>query len=223
MHLVARYCDGMKLAGSIDLGETLVRLAKRRPVFHSEADFQLAFAWEVQRIDPLIEVYLETRPLQGVRLDIAFERPDLGQYTAVELKYLTRPWSGTIGGQQYDLKNGARDNGRYDVVKDIARVERFVESRAGANGAVIVLTNDSGYWEPKEGSTAIDSAFRINEGAVLVGKREWGRAPAGAERRNALELRYRYEMHWTNFVPVSDETGVCLRQLVVEVPGPEYR
>lgn len=37
-------------------------LAGLRPVFHSEADFQLALAWQVQHADPHATVRLETRP-----------------------------------------------------------------------------------------------------------------------------------------------------------------
>lgn len=34
------------IAGSIDLSEVMQRLATVRKVFHSEADFQHAFAWQ---------------------------------------------------------------------------------------------------------------------------------------------------------------------------------
>ena len=51
----------MLLAGACDLEELLRRLATRRPVFHSERDFQVALAWEVKLADPEIDVYLETR------------------------------------------------------------------------------------------------------------------------------------------------------------------
>jgi hypothetical protein len=93
------------IAGSVDLGATLAELARLRPVFHSEADFQLALAWQVQRRDARMLVRLETRPLPGVHLDLALARPDLGRYTAVELKYLTRAWSGEVAGERYELKN----------------------------------------------------------------------------------------------------------------------
>jgi hypothetical protein len=204
----------MFIAGSVDLTGTLAALAARRPVFHSEADFQLALAWEVQKKDSKMDVYLETRPVEGVHLDMAFERD--GLYTAVELKYLTRAWSGEIGGQRYDLKNhSAHDFRRYDVVNDIARVEQFTQSRAGANGAVIVLTNDPAYRKPSSSSIASDRAFRIGESAVLEGPRAWGRTPAGAGKREDLTLAHRYEMHWTNF----SSNDPQLWQLVIEVPG----
>lgn len=42
----------MLIAGTVDLEEALRTLAQLRPVFHSEADFQLALAWHVQQQDP---------------------------------------------------------------------------------------------------------------------------------------------------------------------------
>lgn len=56
----------MKLAGSVDLQDTLRELPRLRLVFHSEADFQLALAWQVQQHDPAMLVRLETRPAVAV-------------------------------------------------------------------------------------------------------------------------------------------------------------
>jgi len=47
---------------------TMASLATRRPVFHSEANFQHAFAWELQRRHEEARIRLETRPRPGVRL-----------------------------------------------------------------------------------------------------------------------------------------------------------
>ena len=196
----------------------LSALAARRPVFHSERDFQVAFAWEVQKADPRMDVYLETRPASGVHLDLAFERRDLDCYTAIELKYFTALWSGRVEGQLYDLTDQrAYDYGRYGVVKDIARIETFIRPRPGSNGAVVVLTNEERYWKLWPNSNASDIAFHIGDGLVLEGKREWIRPPAQAKYREALELSGRYEMNWSEFSTFGAEFRV--RQLVIEVPG----
>ena len=72
------------LAGGLPLDAVLAGLSAKRPVFHSEADFQHAFAWEVHLLDPRIEVRLETHPEPNVRLDLLLSRPDLDRHTAVE-------------------------------------------------------------------------------------------------------------------------------------------
>lgn len=124
----------MLLAGRVQLAEVLGRLASLRPVFHSEADLQQAFAWEARTLDPSLRVRLETRPEPGVRLDLLLTGED-GSWSAVELKYLVRLWQGEVAGERFELKNqGAEDIRAYDVVKDVVRVERFVTSRADGNG-----------------------------------------------------------------------------------------
>src|SRR5664280_2719473 len=49
----------------------MTALAVGRPVFHSEADIQHAFAWELQRTHPAARIRLETRPARSGALDEA--------------------------------------------------------------------------------------------------------------------------------------------------------
>jgi hypothetical protein len=210
------------IAGSVDLSEAIRNLGGRREVFHSEADFQFALAWEVQGMDPLMKVYLEPSPEPGVHLDILFVRPDRGRSSAVELKYLTRAFVGEVGGQRFALTDqSAQDNRRYDVVKDVRRVEDYIQDRAGADGAVVVLTNDSGYWRPPVASRipANDVAFRISEGLTLDGTRSWLRErPYDAERGEGITLRGRYPLHWSLYPEVASAEQVHeFRILVIEI------
>ena len=206
----------MLVAGSVDVDEALETIAKARPVFHSEADFQFALAWQVKSVDPEIQVTLESRPLPGVHLDLAFARRD--QYSAIELKYLTRRWDGAHDGEQYRLANqSAHDYGRYGVVKDVSRVESFIRDRPGANGAVIVLTNDPAYRSARDDSAANDSAFRISDGRVLHGTHSWRRPPASVERGRSLEISRPYALTWAPYSTLKD--GTELWKLVIELPA----
>ena len=100
----------MLLAGSVPLEAVLARLSVLRPVFHSEADFQQAFAWEVHTQDPTVRVRLETRPAPGMRLNLLLTRDDGLRRSAIELKYLTRLWTGEFAGERFELKDqGAQD------------------------------------------------------------------------------------------------------------------
>lgn len=213
----------MLIAGSVDLDETLQALARLRPAFHSEADFQLALAWHVQQRDGEMRVRLETRPAAGVHLDLAFARPDLGRTTGVELKYLTRAWTGEVDGEQYELKDhGAQDIRAYDVVKDVVRVEKFIAGRPRADGAVIVLSNDPSYWrQAKMNDTSNAAAFRVSEGTVLTGPRMWGpNTGVGTMkgRVDVLDVRGRYEMRWSEYSRLPGGLrGSELRRLVIEI------
>lgn len=217
----------MQVAGSVDLAEALVGLAASRPIFHSEADFQLALAWGLQRRDPLMRVRLETRPEPGTHLDIACSRPDLGRFTALELKYLTRLWSGDHDGERFELKNhGAQDVRGYDVVKDISRVERFVHGRPGWDGAVVVVSNDPYYWRSKPvGHDATNAAaFRISDAIVLSGTRDWGPNTGAGTKKNresALPLNGTYVLKWRDYSTVNAPPSAvaAFRLLLVEVSG----
>ncbi len=212
----------MLIAGCVPLEAVLARLAALRPVFHSEADFQQAFAWQVRVQDPTVQVRLETRPAAGMRLDLLLTSEDGARRTAVELKYLTRAWEGEVAGQRFELKDqGAQDIRAHDVVKDIVRVEKFVAAMPGSNGAVVCVGNDPSYWNaPGHGRATNADAFRLHEGTVLNGRRAWGPLTgAGTSRRREepLVLIGRYRMAWAAYSTVPGPRGQ-FRTLVVEVP-----
>jgi hypothetical protein len=141
----------------------------------------------------------------------------------MELKYLTRAWSGEVEGERYELKNhGAQDVRAYDVVKDVHRVERFIAGRYGVDGAVLVLSNDGSYWRPGGGDRDTNAAaFRLGEGTVLHGRRARGpRTGAGTRkgREDALDLLGRYTMTWVDYSALpGGMPGSKFRLLVIEV------
>lgn len=202
------------IAGVLDLDQSLADLAAARPIFHSEADFQLALGLVVGRLAPDLAVRLETRPAAGVHLDVEVRNPVTGATTAVELKYLTRSVTVDAPGETFVLRtHSARDHRRYDVLKDVSRVEAYVANRPGANGAVIVLSNDPGYWADPGSTIANDSAFRIGDGRVLEPNRyAWRAKPPGNERSSEIELRGRYAIRWRDY-------SEHLRALSIEVPA----
>src|SRR5215207_6009255 len=132
------------------------RLSASRLVFHSEADFQHALAWESHQTWPQQLVRLETRPAKGIHLDLVLIDRLAGREVALELKYLTASWQGVARQESFDLlSQGAQDIRAYDCIKDISRVERFVYDRPSADGAVVVLTNDSNYWTPRSHARSV--------------------------------------------------------------------
>jgi hypothetical protein len=119
-------------------------------VFRSEADFQHALAWESHQAWPQQLVRLETRPAKGIHLDVLLIDRLAGREVALELKYLTAPWQGVARQESFELlSHGTQDVRAYDCIKDVSRVEKFAYDRPGADGAVVVLTNDSNYWTPR--------------------------------------------------------------------------
>jgi hypothetical protein len=72
----------------INLGDTLTLLSERRPIFHSEADFQHALALRIHQSNEAARIRLEYRLSQREYLDLWVQ--DDACALAIELKYTTR-------------------------------------------------------------------------------------------------------------------------------------
>lgn len=186
-----------------DLAATLAALSRERPVFHSEADFQHAFAWHVHTEHPDARVRLEYRPLlhEPLNLDLWIGLPD--GPIAVELKYLKRRLEIDVDGEHYSLANQAAQNyRRYAFAADIVRLERITTQRPGVTGYAVLLTNDSTHWTaPRRGDTA-DAAFRIYEGATLTGTLQWASGTATSTKAalaEVLTLRGSHSITWHEY------------------------
>ncbi len=212
------------LLPGLPLATVLADLAEVRPLFHSEADFQLALAWQIKLARPDAVVRLETRPFpdESVYLDLLLRDPGTGHRVAVELKYPTRLLVAEHDGEAYRLRDhAAHDVLRHDVVKDVHRVERCVDAGAADAGWVMALTNEPGYWTRSERVT-IDAAFRLHEGRVLEGTTAWSSlaGPGTTARRNVpLALRGRYPLTWHDYSQVGAGTASRFRYLAVPVAG----
>jgi hypothetical protein len=200
-------------------------LRRSRPVFHSEADFQQALAWAIHMSDASARVRLETRPASGMRLDLLVWRPDLETYLVLELKYLTAAWAGKVDGEHFRLlSQGAQDIRAYDVVKDVQRVERFVDRQPGWSGMVLVLSNDPSYWSrPGHGRATNADAFRIYEDQTISGSRSWGPGTGAGtmkKREAVIELHGDYKCRWSPYSALPGSRGEFrLLAFAVGAPG----
>jgi hypothetical protein len=148
----------------LDLSAALLSLSQRRRVFHSEADFRFALAWQIHLADPGLDVRLEVPLSKSESLDLLVIGSSVADSVAFELKYPTRAWRGIERDERYDVKNhSALDHRRYDILKDVHRVERFVAGHPGSSGFVVIITNDSGYWVP---STGYDLRMTTHSGST---------------------------------------------------------
>lgn len=194
-------------------------LAERRPIFHSEADFQHEFAWELRSHFPECQIRLEVPSTgEGVgATDIVMRHG--GAVHGIELKYLTRRHESEVQGEAFSLKaHGAQDLRRYDVLKDVWRLERF-NGLYGGPSLVIALTNDRSYWRPYQRRATIDAAFRLDEGRIVSGELRWAeQAGAGTIKGRAapLDLSGRHHMAWRDYAGASDSGG-RFRYLAIEI------
>ena len=204
----------------MELESLLSTLATKRPVFHSEADFQHALAWELHQHDPTLTLRLE-KPITAAgkpgAVDILVVTT--GGVVAIELKYWKKKLAANVNGESYQLKNqAAQDISRYDFWKDVSRLERLIEEDAIRTGFVVALTNDPGYWRSGRSGT-VDESFRMHEGRVVNGPLRWSdRASAGTKRNRESEIviRNAYTLEWKAYSTVPARGAGVFRYVLVE-------
>lgn len=204
----------------LDVANVMSELARQRPVFHSEADFQHAFAWCIRTTIPDISVRLEYKPLPNQRMFVDLWLPDIR--VAVELKYCTGKLEVEHKGESFELRRqAAQDVRRYDYLKDIQRLEQVCrELREARAGFAILLTNDHLYWEQPSRPKTVDAAFRLHEGRRVTRKMAWSEhATSGTtkSRKKPIRLAGSYELQWRDYADVSDARHGQFRYLAVQV------
>ena len=205
----------------LDIDDLMAQLSKKRKVFHSEADFQHAFAWQIHEDVPECEIRLEFNPVpdKGRRmyLDIWIQI----EKVAIELKYYTRRLDTTLSSERFLLLNqGAQDIRRYDYLKDIQRLESEVTEKRTRQGFAVLLTNDPSYWKPPQPRETVDADFRIHEGRKIEGELAW--SPSASEgttrgRETPIRLKASYYMHYQDYANLSGEKYGEFRYLAVPV------
>lgn len=188
----------------LDVHVILENLAAKRPVFHSEADFQHELAWELHQHDQEADIRLEKRiPMEDSRihLDLLFRSGE--KEIAIELKYKTRAVNLQIGDEGFDLLNqSAQDIGRHDYIKDISRLESYVRKNPQAVGYAILLTNDPLYWRESKKDNPVDSAFHLDVGRTIKGSVAWNDEAAPGTKYNRekpINLWGAYTITWHDY------------------------
>lgn len=207
----------------LNVDRLLTGLAETRPIFHAEADFQHALAWEIHLAMPDCQIRLEfnasTDSAERRYLDLWLPT----EKAAIELKYCTRNLSAVFADERFALKNqSANDVRRYDFLKDIQRLEQSVERGPAETGVAILLTNDPSYWQRVGRSDTVDAAFRIHEGREITGNLAWSeKAGRGTtkDRAQPITLNGAYTLHWRDYSEVPGQGCSRFRSLAVSVGG----
>ena len=206
----------------LDIESLLTGLAESRRVFHSEADFQHALAWQIHQAAPHSQVRLEVNafPVQDRSRFLDIWLPVEG--IAIELKYATRKLELDQEGESFALRDhGAQDQRRYDFLSDIERLE-LMRSYGDVcqAGYAVLLTNDSAYWKVPPARDTVDAAFRIHEGREISGELAWAtRAGPGTVkgRETPIRLGGSYRLRWREFSMFPDKSYGQFRYLAVSV------
>jgi len=185
----------------MDLHQIIKYLAKRRPIFHSEADFQHELAWEIHNEHQDANIRIEKpHNINGERrfIDIVAHLNEKTYF--IELKYKTSETSIISGDELFNLKQqGAHDQGSYDFIKDIQRVEESAACHKNGKGFSVMLTNDSKYWTESKKETIIYRDFQLLESRKLKGELKWeSHAGKGSikNREYPIILSGTHEINW---------------------------
>lgn len=205
----------------LDIDDVMKGLAGRRPIFHSENDFQIAMEEFIHETNSGCETSLEFNPFAkgNSRIDIWIP----SERTAIELKYPTQRLNTTHNGRRFALKeHSAQDTQRYDFVRDISRLERMIAERSDTDcGFAVLLTNDASYWNPPAPGwqSTQDAAFRLH-GIKLTGTRAWSpNAGTGSikGREAPIVLNGSYNPDWRNYSKFEDGRHSRFCYLAVQV------
>jgi hypothetical protein len=193
--------------------ETVKRIladpSRTRPIFHNEADFQYALAVEIQRFLPAAHIRLERQvmPQGKPRMYIDVECEFRGRRTAFELKYVTQALSVAEGNEHFLLMSqGAPDTRRYDVVRDVERLESVVHQGIADIGFLIAITNDAAYWQAPRSNAPNDAAFRLHENRQLTGTLDWAEDTGPGQksgRDRPVVPSGTYTLEWSDFSVVA--------------------
>ena len=210
----------------IDIAGLLDGLAIERPVFHSEADFQLGLGIQIAKTAGT-PVRLEYRPFRDEKMYLDVYLPMVG--VAMELKYKTQWLEVELKGEPFVLTyQKAHDNARYDFLRDVQRLEHAMKEGSATRGVAVLLTNDPLYWSPPARSDTADADFQLGEGRVLRGELAWKTVADRHGRKEPIRLRGSYELRWRDYADVASvqPEGEALtskhgrfRYLAVELAG----
>ena len=159
----------------IDIHKILSHLKDRRPVFHSEADFQFEFAWQIKQEQEYanyqirleypvrLKYFGKTEKQQKGKneyIDIVVIT-DKNEWIPIELKYKTKKHQFDFSTHKPEIEDveltdqSATNHGRYWFWNDVSRIETLIEegyrNKNWVEGYAIILTNDKNYWD-KDGA-----------------------------------------------------------------------
>jgi hypothetical protein len=201
------------------LDEAMGALALKRPIFHTEADFQHALAWEIHLRHPDAGIRLEKRVATRPNIDLDLFVELGGSRLGVELKYPRGRMSAKVGDELFILSTGADDYSRYFAVEDMARLERLVAQQTIDCGALVFLTNVANVWTPPaSGRAVLYDEFRLHHGRTVTGTMSWGDwgalggRPSRASR--SITLHASYPILWRDY---SIDDGEQFRYFIIVV------
>jgi hypothetical protein len=201
---------------TINFQMVMSHLSARRSVFHSEADFQFALAWEIQSLYPTAAIYFE-KPF-AVPLGSQLAKVELDLFVvigstriAIEMKYPKARWSGTVNGEDFNLSpTGQSDRQLRLFAEDLRRVEALVTQALADEGHAVLLTNSAQMWQVAPSTNNQYHDFTLPNGRRLPTQLVWASDPTSQYTVNLNKTRL---VSWHHF---STPPGTAFNYLVLD-------
>lgn len=218
----------------------IIDFGKEKQVFLSEAQFQFALAWELQKeigkkgkilLEHTAVIQKQTEKIKKKRFqfDIIIQFNNLN-YIVIELKYKTK---GNEGDYDVPLIQQAGQPGtKYDYLNDIKRIELLKKQNSlkyeyllegkCIGGYAIFLTNDNSYWNDNQKGLAkyfsIEDGRSIKKGVPLF----WNtnEIKPWMKNRDELTLNNNYIFAWKDYYDTGKQKNGCkikFRYLITEI------
>ena len=199
-------------------------LSQSRPIFHSEADFQLALFRLINEKRSDRQIRMEEPLLSGgkrkKRVDIWLPKEKI----AIELKYFTMKCEWDSGVEPFALKeHAAADLARKGFLQDVERLEGIVNTgeHSATAGLAILLTNAPTLWDESytdKRRISNDAKYHLDEGKLIRGTLPWLRNGQPNENVAPVRLSGSYTTCWKNYSCFpSHRNGGIFRYLAFEV------
>ena len=214
----------------LDIPQILRSLARRRPIFHSEADFRLELALYLREtyphLYPVCEYPLHRTSRESYDIMLLQGREEV---MVLELKYLCQALKCNFADEQFKLTGGwPADGGCHATLKDVERLEVFLEEiqkreNRTARAAVIALTNDPVLWEGPISENTTYKEFTIKDGrSDVTGTLKWAEKTSQKTKRDYKRIRLfgNYTMHWQDYSCIKAQKYGRFRFLHIPVQPP---
>src|SRR5258706_9627956 len=201
----------------VDLKNIILSMAKVRPIFTSEKDFQFALAWRLK--EEGCDLRLEYDPgclKRNAAVDIWVIEPET---IAIELKHSTVAFNHN----GIFLRSHPGDVARYGTVCDVRRLETITAALPANRGLSVLMTNNWTLWTKNNAKKRNCDQFAIHNGAVLSGSMKWlEKASPNTFKAYPVPvaLQHRYECTWFDYVNLKKPNGL-FRCLITEISSPQ--